>query len=111
MSEDHIDHDEWNYSRPKLPKSPPITLGSIYGVIPFGGVRNPGFRSSTSHRVWFTFRTQANGWVPEIGIAESAAEAACANEILIDPNTYDVQLQPLTKMPRAHKMQCNYRPC
>lgn len=95
MSEAYIDHDEWNHSPPKSPKAPKIELNSIFGLLPFDGTRNPGFRSSTSHRVFLTYKTAANDWQPEIGICESAAEAAVAYELLISENTYDLGFQPL----------------
>jgi len=97
MSTDQtIDHDSWNYSPAKLPRQSKISLGQIHGVLPFDGVRNPGFRSSSSHRVWMTFRTVANDFRPEVGIAESAAEAAAAHELLLSPDLYDLQFQPLS---------------
>lgn len=96
MPENTIDHDEWAYSPAKLPKATKITLGSIQGVLPFDGVRNPGFRSAVAHRVWLTYRTAANDWQPKVGICESAAEAAVAYETLIAEDTYDVWFQPLT---------------
>ncbi|PRY20852.1 hypothetical protein CLV78_1115 [Aliiruegeria haliotis] len=91
-----IAHDEWNYSPPKLAKMPIIELGSIKGVLPFDGVRNPGSRSSTSHKVWFGYRTPANDWQIQLGICESAAEFAVALEALMSPNIYDVKFQPMT---------------
>lgn len=96
MSEIVLNHDEWNHSLPKLPKASKIELGPIHGVLPFRGVRNPGSRSSISHRVWFTYRTEANNWQLELGIGESAAEVACGHEVLIDPTSHDVVFQPLT---------------
>ena len=96
MSYDVIDHDTFACSPPKLVKAPTIKLDDIHGVLPFDGVRNPGFRSSTSHRVWLTYKTAANDWKPKVGICESAAEAAVSMEALIAPDTYDVRFQPLT---------------
>lgn len=97
MSDDQtIDHDSWNYSPAKLPKQSKIKLGPIHGVLPFTGVRNPGFRSSSSHRVWMTYRTAANNFRPKVGIAESAAEAAVAHELLMSPDLHDLRFQPLT---------------
>ncbi|NDK36713.1 hypothetical protein [Rhodovulum sulfidophilum] len=96
MSADQtIDHDSWNYSPAKLPRQSKITLGRIHGVLPYDGVRNPGFRSASSHRVWLTYRTAANDFQPKSGIAESAAEAAVAHELLLSPLLYDLQFQPL----------------
>lgn len=96
MSEETVPHDTWNYSPAKLPKASIVKLSHIHGVLPFDGVRNPGFRSSTSHRIWFPYRTAANDWQPKAGICESAAEAAVAIDALISPDTYDVKFQPLT---------------
>nr|WP_319947064.1 hypothetical protein [uncultured Shimia sp.] len=96
MSDNNIDHDTWNYSQPKLPKASPIKLDHIHGVLPFDGVRNPGSRSSSSHTIWFPYRTAANNWQPKLAICESAAEAAVAHEALISPDTYDVGFQPVT---------------
>lgn len=96
MPQPIIEHDSWNYSPPKLPKATKIELPSIFGVLPFDGVRNPGFRSATSHRVWFTYRTEANNWQPKIGICESAVEFGVGLEALLDPNTYDISFQPCT---------------
>ncbi|MBJ6372718.1 hypothetical protein [Sedimentitalea arenosa] len=96
MSDEMIAHDTWNYSPPKLAKLPIIELGHVTGVLPFDGVRNPGSRSSTSHKVWFGYRTPANDWKHRLGICESAAEFAVALEALMLPNTYDVKFQPMT---------------
>lgn len=96
MSYDVIDHDTFAYSPPKLAKAPTIKLDDIHGVLPFDGVRNPGSRSSTSHRLWFTYKTPANDWKLQVGVCESAAEAAVSMEALIAPDTYDVKFQPLT---------------
>lgn len=91
-----IDHDTWNYGLPKLPKVAVPNLDNIEGVLPFDGVRNPGARSSTSHTIWMSYRTAANGWRPKVGICESAAEGAVAHEALIHADTFDVRFQPLT---------------
>lgn len=95
-NEQTIDHDSWNHSPAKLPRQSKISLGPIHGVLPFDGVRNPGFRSATSHRVWLTYRTPANDFQPKVGIAESAAEAAVAHEFLLSPDLYDLRFQPLS---------------
>lgn len=95
-SDQVIEHDSWNYSPAKLPRQSKITLGSIDGVLPFDGTRNPGFRSSVAHRIWMTYRTAANNYQPKVGIAESAAEAAVAHELLISSNLHDLRFQPLT---------------
>ena len=91
-----VDHDSWNYSPPKLPRASAISLADIGNVIPFDGVRNPSGRSSTSHKVFLTYRTLANDWKPKVGIAESAAEAAAGLEAVMSPNTWDVAFQPVT---------------
>lgn len=96
MSEVVFEHDQWNTSIPKLPKAPPIKLEEIHGVLPFDGVRNPSSRSSYSHKIFLTYKTEANGWRPKVGIAESAAEAAVAFQSLISPNLYDLRFQPET---------------
>lgn len=95
LTEQIIDHDSWNYSPAKLPQQSKVTLSRIHGVLPFDGVRNPGFRSASSHRVWLTYRTAANDFQPKSGIAESAAEAAVAHELLLSPLLYDLRFQPL----------------
>lgn len=96
MSETSFEHDAWCYELAKLPEQKAIELDPIYGVLPFDGVRNPGFRSATSHTVWMTYRTAANDWKEKVGVCESAAEAAVAREALMSPETLDVALQPLT---------------
>ncbi len=95
-TESVIDHDSWNYSPPKTPRASEISLGDIGNALPFDGVRNPSGRSSTSHRVFLTYRTLANDWKPKVGIAESAAEAACGLEAVMSPDIWDVAFQPLT---------------
>lgn len=97
---DHIDavkdNDTWLYATLKLPRMSPIELGDIHGVLAFDGVRNPSSRSNTSYKVFMPYRTAANDWVPKVGIAESAAEAAVALQVLMSPNTYDLHFQPLS---------------
>lgn len=88
-------HDVWDHTLPKLPKVRKIVVGPLEGVLPFDGVHNPGSVSSTSHRTWFLYRTEANGWRPKEGVTESSAETACGHEVLIDADTYDVRFQPL----------------
>lgn len=96
---DHIemvkDGDTWHHAPQKLPRMAPIELGDIYGVLPFDGVRNPSGRSNTSHKLFIPYRTAANDWVPKVGIAESAAEAAVAVQALICPDIYDLHFQPI----------------
>lgn len=96
MSDRKIGHDEWDYTPYKTPKAPNIKLGDIHGVLPFDGVRNPGARSATSHKVWFPYQTPANQWKPKVAICESAAEAAVALDALITSNLHDISFQPLT---------------
>lgn len=97
---DHIDfvkdNDTWLYAPQKLPRMSAISLGEIHGVLAFDGVRNPSSRSNTSHKIFMPYRTPANDWVPKVGIAESAAEAAVALQVLMSPNLYDLRFQPLT---------------
>jgi hypothetical protein len=89
-----VEHDSWNHSPQRLPPASKIDLDGIWGVLPFDGVRNPSARSSTSHKVFLTYRTPANDWQPKVGIAESAAEAAVGLEAVMAPTTYDVSFQP-----------------
>jgi len=87
-----IGHDEFNYGLPKLPEATALEFDGIHGVLPFDGVRNPGFRSSTSHTFWLTYKTEANKWQPKVGICESASEGAAAHEALIDIDIRDEAL-------------------
>jgi hypothetical protein len=89
-----IDHDSWPYSPVKRPRASAIDLDEIWGVLPFDGVRNPSARSSTSHKVFLTYRTPGNDGRPKVGIAESAAEAAVGLEAVMSPTTYHVPFQP-----------------
>ncbi|MBU2936463.1 MULTISPECIES: Tn7 transposase TnsA N-terminal domain-containing protein [Pacificibacter] len=97
---DHIDavkdHDTWLHAPQKLPRMSPIELNEIHGVLAFDGVRNPSSRSNTSHKVFIPYCAPANDGVPKIGIAESAAEAAVALQLLMCPNVYDLHFQPLS---------------
>ncbi|RNF35324.1 hypothetical protein [Paracoccus methylarcula] len=90
-----IDHDTWNYGQPRLRSAGKITLPDIHGVLPFAGVRNPITASNTSHKVSLTYKTEINHWQPKVGLAESGAELAVAEEALIDPDIIDVEFQPL----------------
>lgn len=94
MPYETIDHDTWAHSPQKLPPQSKIELGNIPNVLPFDGVRTPSSRSRSSHRVWFTYKAEANNWKPKVGICESSAELAVALQVLIDPGTYDVRFQP-----------------
>lgn len=96
MSEFAIEHDRWNTSPAKLPKAPPVKLDDIYGILPFDGVRNPSSRSSASHKVFMTYKAEANKWQPKVGMMESAAEAAVGLQALISPGLYDLNFQPET---------------
>ncbi|MDF1710502.1 MAG: hypothetical protein P1U72_20635 [Paracoccaceae bacterium] len=90
------DNDTWLYAPQKLPRMSPISLPTIQGVLPFDGVRNPSSRSNTSQKIFMPYRTPANDWVPKVGIAESAAEAAVALEALMSRDIYDLRFQPLS---------------
>ncbi|MGH6763973.1 MAG: hypothetical protein ACRECW_20580 [Phyllobacterium sp.] len=90
-----IDHDTWAYGLPKLRSAGKVTLPEICGVLPFDGVRNPITASNTSHKISLTYKTEANGWRPKVGLVESGAELAVAEEALISPNIYDVEFQPV----------------
>ncbi len=97
---DHVemvkDNNAWHYAPQQLPKMDAINLGDIYGVLPFDGVRNPSSRSNTSHKVFIPYKTAANYWVPKVGIAESAAEAAVSVQALMHPEIFDLNFQPLS---------------
>ncbi len=96
-----IDHDTWNYGRPKLRSAGKITLPDIHGVLPFSGVRNPITASNTSFKVSLTYRTEANGWQPRVGLVESGAELAVAEDVLTKPGIHDVEFQPV-RFPYRH---------
>ncbi|MGB1264732.1 MAG: hypothetical protein ACPG6L_03305 [Nereida ignava] len=90
-----IDYDTWAYGLPKLRNPAKIKLNHIHGVLPFSGVRNPITASGVSHKVSLTYKTEANGWKRKVGLVESAAELAVAEEALISPQYYDVEFQPV----------------
>ncbi|AXI47860.1 hypothetical protein C1J03_18710 [Sulfitobacter sp. SK012] len=73
VTDDNGGHESWDYPSPKLAKASAIKFDSIHGVLPFDGVRNPGFRSSTSITAWFTYKTAANDGQPKVAICESAS--------------------------------------
>lgn len=95
LDENTIDHDTWAYDLPKIRSAGKIKLGPIHGLLPFSGVRNPISVSNTSQKVMLPYKTLANNWLPKIGAAESAAEAAVAEEALVSPDIYDVEFQPV----------------
>ena len=91
-----IDHDTWPYGLPKLRSAAKINFGKIEGVLPFEGKRNPTAVSSVSHKAAFQYKTAANNWKLRLGFAESGAELAVAEEILVSPNLWDLEFQPVT---------------
>lgn len=95
LDENTIDHDTWAYDLPKIRSAGKIKLGPIHGLLPFSGVRNPISVSNTSQKIMLPYKTLANNWLPKIGAAESAAEAAVAEEALVSPDIYDVEFQPV----------------
>lgn len=96
MEYHEIDHDAWAYGAARNKRVKAIKLNQIHGVLPFTGVRNPITTSTVSQKVMLTYKTAANGWQRKVGATDSAAEAAAAEEALIDPDVYDVEFQPLT---------------
>lgn len=95
-SDQTIDHDEWNYSPKRNPRSSVIKIGKVNGVQPFGGKRNPLRQSANSHRGAMIYVVPANDFRPKLGLFESAAEMACAHELLVCPQIYDLDCQPMT---------------
>lgn len=91
-----IDHDTWLHGLPKLRAAAKINFGTIEGVLPFEGKRNPTAVSSTSYKAAFQYKTAANKWKPRLGLAESGAELAVAEEILVSSNLWDLEFQPVT---------------
>ncbi len=96
-----IDHDTWNYGQPRLRSAGRITLPDIHGVLPFAGVRNPITASNTSFKVSLTYKTEANGWQPRVGLVESGAELAVGEDVLTTPGIFDVEFQPV-RFPYRH---------
>jgi|GEM_PF-1106000 len=96
-----IDHDTWNYGQPKIRSAGKITLPDIHDVLPFAGARNPITASNTSFKVSLTYKTEANDWRPRVGLVESGAELAVAEDALISPGIYDVEFQPV-RFPFKH---------
>ncbi len=43
----------------------------------------------------YTYKTEANGWRPRVGLVESGAELAIAEDALASPGVYDVEFQPV----------------
>ena len=95
MQEQLIERDEWSYSLPKIPKASKIALPPIHGVLPFDGGRNSSSRSYVAQKVFVLYRTQADNWIPRVGICESAAKAAVALELLLSPNAYNPKFLPV----------------
>lgn len=89
-------HDVYIKSKLAKTKQPALTLGPIHGISPFSGEHNPAFRSAISHRVWFTYRTAANGFTPHWAVTESAGEAVVALEVLMRKDLYGIEFQVLT---------------
>ena len=90
-----IDHDTWRHDLPKLRSAAKVNFGKIEGVLPFEGKRNPTAVSSTSYKAAFQYKTAANKWKPRLGLVESGAELAVAEEILVSPNLWDLEFQPV----------------
>lgn len=90
-----IEHENGRYELPKLRNAAKINFGEIHGVLPFSGVRNPITVSNTSYKVSFQYKTCANNWKPRLGLVESGAELAVAEEILIGSNLHDLEFQPM----------------
>jgi hypothetical protein len=104
-----LDHDTWNYSPPSNPRSSVIEIGDVHDVIPFHGKRNPLRQSATSHRSAMVYRVPANDGKEKVGLFESAAELAVAHELLISPNLYDLDCQPMTvSFKNADGASCEY---
>ncbi|SFE92619.1 PDDEXK family nuclease [Roseivivax sediminis] len=91
-----IEHDEWPYSPKRLPRQAKIQIPGGHGVLPARAVRNTLSVSSSTQKTVVMSRTEANDYRPEVGYCDSAAEAAVAHEVLVSPNTYDVEFQPFT---------------
>jgi hypothetical protein len=91
-----IEHDEWAYSPLKSEPQPALKIGEIYGVLPFKGVRNPLFMSSSSQKAVLAYCVPADGMRPRLHYLESLAELAVAHEALLDPRTFDLECQPCT---------------
>lgn len=96
MSLDDIDDVETLYGIKKLPRQTKITLREIHGILPSRAVRNPIRASATSQTSTFVYKVAATGCKEEIGLAESLAEVAVGEELLLSPEIYDVEFQPLT---------------
>lgn len=90
-----IDDDTWRCAPPVFRSAGKITLPEIHGVLPFTGVRNPNTVSNSSHKISFLYKTEANGWRPKVGLADSGGELAAGEAALINPHIYDVEFQPV----------------
>ncbi|MER5172808.1 hypothetical protein [Thioclava kandeliae] len=89
-----IEHENAQYALPRMRAASKITFGDIHGVLPFSGTRNPISVSNTSYKAAFLYKTAANSWKPRLGLVESGAELAVAEEILLNPDLYDLEFQP-----------------
>lgn len=96
MSIDDIEDYETLYGIKKRPRQSVIEPSEIYGILPRRAVRNPISTSSSSQKVTFIYKTPATGFQDEVGLAESLAELAAGNEVLLSQETYDVEFQALT---------------
>ena len=101
MLYEDVPPDAWDYGAVKSPKTKPLDLGEIPGVLPFEGVRNPSGRSTMSHRVFFTIRTPRDEWCRRVAIAECAAEWGVMMEAQMSPNLWHLTPQPFTVQYRS----------
>jgi hypothetical protein len=76
-----------------LPKQRALQVGPIRGVLPFAGHRNPLTRSNTARKVSMALPTAATNGVPRVYHFDSAAEAAVALDVLLDPEIYGLEVQ------------------
>ncbi len=95
MSIDDIEDYETLYGIKKLPRQSVIEPREIYGVLPRRAVRNPIGTSASSQKTTFPYRVQATGFRDEVGLTDSLGETSVSDEILISPETYDLEFQAL----------------
>lgn len=95
MSIDDIEDYETLYGIKKLPRQSVIEPREIYGVLPRRAVRNPIGTSASSQKTTFVYRVPATGFRDEVGLTDSLGETAVGDEILISPETYDLEFQAL----------------